>query len=98
MRKVTNWIVTKSIKNHRNIDDLKIRSQYGALEGWVSIVVNILLFSIKIIVGLTINSVSLIADAVHTLADSATSVVIIIGKFPEMKTIIKAEPKYAYNL
>ena len=98
MRKVTNWIATKVIKNHRNIDDLKIRSQYGALEGWVSIVVNILLFSIKIIVGLTINSVSLIADAVHTLADSATSVVIVIGKFPEMKTVIKAEPKYAYSL
>lgn len=79
MRKVTNWIVTKSIKNYRNIDDLKIRSQYGALEGWVSIIVNTLLFFIKIIVGLTINSMSLIADAVHTLADSATSVVIIIG-------------------
>jgi len=79
MRKFTRWIVVKVIKNHQNINDLKVRARYGALEGWASIVINILLFVIKLLIGLSIKSVSLIADAVHTLADSATSVVIIIG-------------------
>lgn len=79
MQKVTQWIVTRFIKDHQSINDLKVRARYGFLEGWVSIVVNILLFVIKITIGLAINSVSLIADAVHTLADSATSVVVIIG-------------------
>ena len=57
----TKWIVVRFIKNYRKINDLKVRSRYGSLEGWVSIVGNILLFVIKIIVGLSIKSVSLIA-------------------------------------
>jgi len=79
MQRFTRWIVTKFIKNHQNINDLDIRARYGSLEGWVSIVINIVLFAIKIIAGLSINSVALIADAVHTLSDSVTSIVVIIG-------------------
>jgi len=79
MRKITQWIISKFIKDYQKVNDLKVRSRYGSLEGWVSIVVNIVLFAVKIVIGLAINSVSLIADAVHTLADSATSVVVIIG-------------------
>ena len=79
MKKIVKWIVSKFIKDHQNINDLKIRSKYGSLEGWVSIVVNIILFVVKLVIGVAINSVALIADAVHTLADSATSVVIIVG-------------------
>lgn len=79
MKKFTRWIAAKLIKNHQNVNDLKVRARYGALEGWASIVINLLLFVIKILVGLSIKSVSLIADAVHTLADSATSAVVIIG-------------------
>ncbi|HIJ19434.1 MAG TPA: cation diffusion facilitator family transporter [Deltaproteobacteria bacterium] len=79
MKKFTRWVVLKSIKDHQQIDDLKVRAKYGALEGWTSIVINILLFAVKISIGLSIKSVALIADAVHTLADSVTSVVVIIG-------------------
>lgn len=79
MQRFTRWIVTKLIKNHKNVNDLEIRASYGSLEGWVSIVINIVLFAIKLIAGLSVNSISLIADAVHTLADSTTSMVVIIG-------------------
>ncbi len=79
MRKATQWIAAKFIKDHRRINDLTVRARYGSLEGWVSIIGNTILFSIKIIAALSIKSVSLTADAVHTLADSATSVVILIG-------------------
>jgi cation diffusion facilitator family transporter len=79
VRKITSWIVSKVIKDHQKINDLKVRAQYGSLEGWVSIVINVILFGVKITAGLMINSVSLIADAVHTLADSVTSVVVIVG-------------------
>ena len=79
MKKFTRWISAKLIKHHQRVNDLKVRAQYGALEGWTSIILNTLLFVIKILIGLSIQSVSLIADAVHTLADSATSVVVIIG-------------------
>lgn len=92
MRKFTRWIVVKVIKNHQNINDLKVRARYGALEGWASIVINILLFVIKLLIGLSIKSVSLIADAVHTLADSATSVVVIIGFKMAKKPADKEHP------
>jgi cation diffusion facilitator family transporter len=57
----------------------KSRSEIGALEGWVSIVLNAVMFAGKLIFGLIANSVSLIADAFHTLSDVATSIVVIIG-------------------
>ena len=79
MKKFTHWIAAKLIKDHQSVNDLKVRARYGALEGWVSIVINLLLFVVKIVLGLSIKSVSLIADAVHTLADSGTSAVVIIG-------------------
>jgi cation diffusion facilitator family transporter len=79
MKKFTQWIVAKTIKDHRNVNDLKVRSRYGTLEGWTSIVMNLLLFVVKIVLGISIKSVSLIADAVHTLSDSGTSAVVIIG-------------------
>ena len=79
MKKFAHWIAAKCIKNHQSVNDLKVRARYGALEGWTSIVVNLLLFVVKILLGLSIKSVSLIADAVHTLADSGTSAVVIIG-------------------
>ncbi len=79
MQKITRCIVSKVIKDYQNTSNLEVRSKYGSLEGWVSIVVNIILFIVKLTTGLMINSISLIADAVHTLADSVTSVVVIIG-------------------
>jgi len=57
----------------------KSRAEIGALEGWVSIVLNAVMFVGKLIFGLIANSVSLIADAFHTLSDVATSIVVIIG-------------------
>lgn len=49
------------------------------LEGWVSIIVNSVLFVLKGIIGILTGSVSLIADAFHTLSDVSTSVVIVIS-------------------
>ena len=41
-----------------------------------SVLINILLFSLKIWVGLISNSISIIADAWHTLSDSITSIIL----------------------
>lgn len=52
---------------------------YGLLEGWIGLVFNAILFGIKLALGLATGSVALIADAVHTAADSITSGVLIVG-------------------
>ncbi|NOZ23871.1 MAG: cation transporter [Planctomycetes bacterium] len=79
MKELTRRIAARTIRDYEKTENLKVRARYGMLEGWVSIVVNILLFIIKSAIGLLIGSVSLIADAVHTLSDCVTSVVVIIG-------------------
>ena len=55
------------------------KQSLGLLEGWISIVLNTALFAVKYWVGVTAGSVSMIADAWHTLSDTLTSVVVIIG-------------------
>jgi len=55
------------------------RSRIGKFQGWVSVFVNGLLFIIKFIIGIIIGSVSLIADAIHSLSDIISSGVVIWG-------------------
>jgi cation diffusion facilitator family transporter len=55
------------------------RSCVGKLEGWTSIVVNLLLGGLKMAFGIISGSVALVADAVHSFSDSATSIVIVVG-------------------
>jgi len=59
--------------------DLQSRAQYAFLEAWVSITVNFVLAALKIVFGLLLDSISLLADAVHTASDVITSVVVLVG-------------------
>lgn len=60
------------------------RKHIGYLEAWVSIIGNVLLFLLKLLIGVAINSLSLIADAFHSLSDVLTSIVVLVGfKFGE---------------
>ena len=60
--------ITKEYKTH-----------IGYLEGTISIILNTLLFALKYWVGIETFSIAIIADAWHTLSDSLTSLVVIIG-------------------
>ena len=54
-------------------------SKLGYREGLVSVILNLLLFVLKYYAGIASASLALIADAWHTLSDSLTSVVVILG-------------------
>jgi len=54
-------------------------SKLGYREGIVSVVLNLFLFALKYYAGVVSVSVALIADAWHTLSDSLTSLVVILG-------------------
>ena len=49
------------------------------IEGTVSIIGNILLFTIKYWAGIVSGSIALLADAWHTLSDTISSVVVVVG-------------------
>jgi len=71
---ISKFLVKKFIKNHSNVSDPVVRSHYGTLEGWTSIFINFSLGIIKIFIALIYGSISLLADAIHTLSDMATSI------------------------
>ena len=54
-------------------------SKYIVREGWLSIIGNIFLFGLKYWAGIVTGSLALIADAWHTLSDSVSSVIVLIG-------------------
>ena len=60
------------------VSEDKVR-KYGYTEGWLSIFGNLILFALKLWVGLLTSSVAITADAWHSLSDSLTSLVVIIG-------------------
>ncbi len=62
-------------------------ARLGYIEGILSIIINTLLFALKIWVGTRSKSVSMVADAWHTLSDTLTSIVVIAGFW------ISAQPK-----
>jgi len=68
------------------------RQRAGYLEGIVSIIVNTLLFGLKLWAGIVSNSIALVADAWHTLSDSASSVIVIAGTKLSLKKADKEHP------
>ena len=79
MKAFTRWLVSKVIRDYRETNNVVVRGRYGSLEAWTSIVANVILFVVKGLLGLSISSVSLIADAIHTLSDTGTSIIILLG-------------------
>lgn len=67
-------------------------SKLGYIEGFVSIIVNVVLFIFKMWVGILVGSVALIADAWHTLSDTLTSGIVIIGVWISKKPADKKHP------
>ncbi|MBE6070374.1 MAG: cation transporter [Clostridium butyricum] len=72
-------LINKFIKDKDNIKDDKVRNSYGLLGGIVGILVNVLLFIIKLFVGILVSSVAITADAFNNLSDAASSFVTILG-------------------
>lgn len=72
-------LVRKFVKNYENIEDAKVRTDYGVLASALGIVCNVLLFAGKLAVGVAVRSVSVMADAFNNLSDAASSVIGFVG-------------------
>ena len=53
------------------------KNRYGYMEGIIGIVANLILFALKYWAGILSGSLALIADAWHTLSDSASSLIVV---------------------
>ncbi len=76
---LSKFLISKCIKNYQDITNKKVRDSYGYLGGLVGIILNLILFATKLIIGLISNSIAIIADAFNNLSDVASSVITILG-------------------
>jgi len=67
------------IEDHARTDNKSVRIRYGLLAGWASVSATLLLFVVKMYLGLKAHSVSVVANAFHLLSHLANSVVLILS-------------------
>jgi divalent metal cation (Fe/Co/Zn/Cd) transporter len=79
MKRLVRKIANRRLASGETALSEAARAELGAVEGWVSIVSNTLLAGAKVLLAMLSGSLSLMADAVHTFADSLTSLVVIVG-------------------
>lgn len=76
---MTDFLVNKFIKDSTNIESTEVRTRYGMLASVVGIFCNVLLFSVKLTIGLILSSLAVTADAFNNLSDAASSIISFIG-------------------
>lgn len=75
----SNFLISKFIKDSKNIKNDKVRASYGYLGGIIGIIANITLFAVKFAVGTITHSIAITADAFNNLSDTASSIITILG-------------------
>lgn len=76
---VTNASRFEKSPPHLNMVDHMDKQKAGYREGTVSIIANTGLFALKLWAGTVSGSIALTADAWHTLSDSVSSIIVIVG-------------------
>lgn len=76
---MTKLLLRLFVRDHQNSEDPAVRASVGKLAGITGIACNMLLFAMKLIVGVLSGAVSVIADALNNLSDAASSVVTLLG-------------------
>lgn len=72
-------LVKLFIKNYKETNDPIVRSKYGSLAGVVGIVVNLILFIIKVLAGAISGSIAIITDGINNLTDASSSIITLVG-------------------
>lgn len=76
---MTTLLIKIFIRNYNDISNNEVRERYGKFASIIGLITNIILFCIKIAIGVFSNSVSIMADAINNLSDSGSSVVTLVG-------------------
>lgn len=76
---ITNYLLKLTIKDSTDYNEKDARKKIGYLGSIVGLVSNLILALAKVIIGLLLSSVSVIADGINNLSDAASSIITIIG-------------------
>lgn len=89
---MTNLLRKLFIKDFNNISNPKIRQKHGLLASFVGAISNLLLCVFKIVIGLIVQSMTIITDAVNNLTDMGSCLVNILGFKISAKPADKEHP------
>lgn len=89
---MTNLLRKLFIKDFNNISNPKIRQKHGLLASFVGAISNLLLCVFKIAIGLIVQSMTIITDAVNNLTDMGSCLVNILGFKISAKPADKEHP------
>jgi len=80
------WLRRVFIKDYQSLHDPNVRAAHGVLSAWVGIVLNFILFSLKIASGLYmaakshwVFSMALLGDGLNNLFDFSSSIITLVG-------------------
>ncbi len=76
---MTDILLRLFIKNYEDTQNPAVRSAIGKLAGLTGIVCNCLLTVLKLVIGLLVGSMAIIADGVNNLSDAASSLTTLLG-------------------
>ena len=76
---MTDLLVKMFVKNYDDTDNISVRTAYGVLASGVGIACNVLLSLAKMMVGMLLHSVSVMADAFNNLSDAGSSIIGLVG-------------------
>ena len=76
---MTNLLIKLFVKDASNKESKQVRKNYGTLGSIVGIVVNLLLFVAKFLIGSAFGSVAISADAINNLSDAGSSFISLIS-------------------
>lgn len=69
----------KLIKDSKNFKNPEVRHAYGVLCGAVGVILNLILFTFKLVAGFVSGSVAVMADAFNNLSDAGSSIITLVG-------------------
>ena len=75
---MSDFLFEKLLWKNRNAKDPKVRTKFGFISGIAGIILNLLLFIVKLIVGILSSSVAATADAFNNLSDAGSSIITLL--------------------
>lgn len=76
---MTDFLIKRFVRDHEKTERAGVRTSYGILASSVGIICNVLLFIGKLLVGVFLGSVAVMADAFNNLSDAGSSIIGLVG-------------------
>ena len=89
---MTDFLIQFFVGKNQDVKDVKVRSKYASVAGFTGILLNVLLFVGKLVLGIVAGSVAIIADAFNNISDAGSSIVTLIGFRLAAKPVDKEHP------